>query len=193
MPRQVDHQARRKLIAEALWRVARQRGMDAVSMRHVATEAGVSVGMVQHYFRTKDQMLSFALETIGERVAERIGARLAELPGDCAPVRRVRAMLLELLPLDAARHLEAHVGFAFFTRAAVEPGLATRLREQYPEFVGFVAAEVGRARGDLDADREARALMALVDGLAAHVLVGYESPEGAAEVLEGRLAEVFGG
>ena len=52
MPKKVDRQERRTRIADALMRVAADQGLEAVSLRHVAAEAGVSAGMVQHYFRT---------------------------------------------------------------------------------------------------------------------------------------------
>lgn len=91
----VDHDARRRLIAEALWRVASRHGLDAVSLRHVAAEAGVSMGLVQHYFTTKEDMLRFALETIGERVTQRIGHRVAALSDLSDPHGRVRTVLLD--------------------------------------------------------------------------------------------------
>jgi TetR/AcrR family transcriptional regulator, transcriptional repressor of bet genes len=62
MPKRVDPLAQRRSIAEAVFRLAVARGADAVSMRDVAAEAGVSLGMVQHYFRSKDEMLLFALD-----------------------------------------------------------------------------------------------------------------------------------
>src|ERR1700738_4830412 len=56
---------------------------DAVSLRHVATEAGVSTGMVQHYFRTQDEMRPSA----GEMVMTNTQARA---PADPAPFRAGR-------------------------------------------------------------------------------------------------------
>ena len=58
MPRRVDHQLRRKQLADAVMRLAATEGLEEVSLRHVAAEAGVSTGMVQHYFRTKDEMMT---------------------------------------------------------------------------------------------------------------------------------------
>ena len=69
MPKRVDPLARRHSIAEAVFRLAAARGADAVSLRDVAGEAGVSLGMVQHYFRSKDEMLLFALDHMRDRVA----------------------------------------------------------------------------------------------------------------------------
>ena len=69
MPKRVYLLAQRRSIAEAVFRLAVARGADAVSMRDVAAEAGVSLGMVQHYFRSKDEMLLFALDHMRDRVA----------------------------------------------------------------------------------------------------------------------------
>jgi AcrR family transcriptional regulator len=54
--------------------LAATRGLEAVSLRHVATEAGVSTGMVQHYFRTKDEMMTFALEMVMDNIQARATA-----------------------------------------------------------------------------------------------------------------------
>src|SRR5256885_2732805 len=111
MPRRTDHDARRRRIAEALLRLAGRDGLDAVSLRHVAAEAAVSMGQVQHYFATKGEMLRFALDVVSERVADRIGRRVAALTDDGRddPYTLVRTMLAELLPLDEERRLEAYV------------------------------------------------------------------------------------
>jgi AcrR family transcriptional regulator len=197
VPRQVDHEARRRLIAEALWRVTREGGLDAVTLRQVATEAGVSMGMVQHHFASKDEMLAFALQAIGERVAQRIASRVAALGDDPAPGALVRAVLVEMLPLDEERRLEAHVGFAFLARAAVAPGIARKLGEQYAQLVDFLTGQMHRARRDgqalsqIEATREAESLIALVDGLTAHTLAGLHGPDAGLAVLEHRLERLF--
>lgn len=197
MPRQVDHDARRRLIAEALWRVASRRGLDAVSLRHVAAAAGVSMGMVQHYFTTKDDMLQFALETIGERAAQRIGQQVAALAHASDPHALVRTVLVEMLPLDETRHLEAHVGFAFLARAAVQPGIAERLREQHGQLRDFVAGQIraaqraGQTAADLDPDHEAVVLLSLMEGLTAHTLAGHLGPKAALATFERHLGQLF--
>jgi AcrR family transcriptional regulator len=197
VPRQVDHGARRRLIAEALWRVTRAEGLDAASLRQIATEAGVSMGLIQHYFDSKDEMLAFALETISERVSQRITSRLAALGETPEPSALVRAVLVEMLPLDEPRRLEAHVAFAFLARAAVAPGIAERLRGQYRQLLDFVTSQIqlgrraGEALGPIEAALEAESMIALVDGLAAHTLAGLHDPESALEVFERRLEQVF--
>lgn len=43
MPKQIDHEKRRKQIAEATWRVILERGMEGASARNIAKEAGLSL------------------------------------------------------------------------------------------------------------------------------------------------------
>src|SRR3954467_4457371 len=74
-------------------RVAAHQGLEAVSLRHVATEAGVSTGMVQHYFRTKDEMMTFATgpDASARRTAARRrpgGSRISRVRGSEADGRR---------------------------------------------------------------------------------------------------------
>ncbi|MDQ1250665.1 MAG: hypothetical protein QG597_5044, partial [Actinomycetota bacterium] len=50
MPKIVDHEARRREIVEAMWRIVQREGFAAVSVRSVAAEAGLSKASISHYF-----------------------------------------------------------------------------------------------------------------------------------------------
>ncbi|MGK5643465.1 TetR/AcrR family transcriptional regulator, partial [Streptomyces sp. URMC 126] len=79
MPKQVDHRERREAIARALWRVVEQRGVAHLTVREVAREAGMSHGQLQHYFASREAMLSFAVDFASEQTALRVGRSLAGL------------------------------------------------------------------------------------------------------------------
>ncbi len=194
MPKKVDPQVRRRQIAEALHRVTATHGLDGVSLRHVAAEAGVSAGLVQHWFCTKDQMLQFALETVSEQVETRLARRMAEIEHG-TPRQAVRALLIELLPLDEQRRLEAHVAVAFGARAAVSPEIARSLRAGMDQMRAFLADRIRAAGGAYGADRAERAavaLTALVDGLTAHTLAQQCTPQAAEAALDDHLDRLFG-
>lgn len=194
MPKQVDAQERRQQIAQALHRVTATRGLDDVSLRHVAAEAGVSAGLVQHWFRTKDQMLRFALETVSEQVESRLARSSAAIEHG-SPREAVRALLIELLPLDEQRRLEAHVAVAFGARAAVSPEIARTVRQGMDRMRAFIADRVRSSAGTDRAghpESAATALTALVDGLAAHVLAEQCTPEAAEAALDDHLDTIFG-
>src|SRR3954463_15893549 len=110
MPKQVDHEQRRRVLAEAVFAVIGTRGFEAVSLRDVAEQAGFSMGTVQHYFPAKQQMLLFALGHMRERVLARLQATLAALYGPGKePSRRdlIRAATAVMLPVDEPGREEA--------------------------------------------------------------------------------------
>ena len=159
-------------LTDALVRVVAESGLDAVSVRAVARAAGVSAGAVQYYFPTKDALLHAAYRRVIDRVTER-ATRL--LPASSAK-QFVRALLLELLPLDEEREAELRVGLAFTARSVVSGPLADLYTEGYRELVGALEAALrlavaqGEAAPGLDPRRDAVAAAALADGLAWHLL-----------------------
>ena len=190
MPRKVDHRERRELLADALMRLAAARGLEGVSLRHVAAEAGVSTGMVQHYFRTKDEMMTFAFDMVMDRVRERSQAELAP----ASPRELVRSLLLQVLPLDETRRLENHVALAFLAYAAVKPSIASGLREVVAEMRTYLADQLRAAgpAGGVDPERAAAGLLALVDGLGLQLLSRQYAEEDAVAALDAQLALLFG-
>jgi TetR/AcrR family transcriptional regulator, transcriptional repressor of bet genes len=198
MPRKVDHHSRRTAIAESVWRLIARGGSEAVTMRHVAADAGMSLGQVQHYFATKDALVSFAYELVTERVADRVSMR-DDPATDEEPEPRdvVRDALVEMLPLDEQRTLEAHVAVAFLARAAVAPELAAQLRKTHADLLDLIVDQLrrGQHRGtvpvDLDPVREARTLLAVLDGLTAHVLIGHHSATDAEHAFDAHLDDLF--
>ena len=190
MPRKVDHRERQELLADALMRLAAARGLQEVSLRHVATEAGVSTGMVQHYFRTKDEMMTFALGMVMDRIRERSQAELAP----ASPRKLVRSLLLQILPLDETRRMESHVVLAFLAYAAVKPSIASGVREAAAQMRAFLADQlraVGPVNG-MDPERAAAGLLALVDGLGLQLLSRQYAEQDAVVALDAQLDLLFG-
>jgi AcrR family transcriptional regulator len=191
MPRKVDHQERRTLIADALMRVAAAGGIEAVSLRHVAAEAGVTAGMVQHYFATKDDMMRFALGVIMERTTARINEAMAAQPQPVAPAALVRTLLHALLPLDEPRRADGRVALAFLAHAAVEPSAADLLSVGTWRTAEFLAEQIRRARPDIDAEASAVSLLATMEGLGIYLLGGHYQPDAAVRALDAHLDLIF--
>jgi AcrR family transcriptional regulator len=192
VPKQVDQAARRRAIADALWRVVAREGFEGVSLRHVAAEAGVSMGMVQHYFHTKEQMLGFALDSMEERVGARFAAELAGLPDPPPPRAAVRAFLVQLLPLDETRREEGHSLYALLAGGLRHGELGQRLRVGMGQLREFLTSHLAAGKVAADPKIAAATLMALADGLAAHALGDFLPPETAEAALDAHLDTVFG-
>lgn len=169
MPKVVDHEERRAELAAAVWRLAAREGVESLTVRRVAAEAGWSTGALVHYFRDKEELIRFAFETTVDRVGRRMQAA-AERTEE--PLELARALLVEGLPVDADRRAEVRVWFAVLGLALTRPALARAERVAYRAWRGRLAAalreagERGQLDPELDFDGEAAALVALVDGLA---------------------------
>jgi AcrR family transcriptional regulator len=187
---------RRDALAEAVLRIGMTRGLDRVSVREVAHEADCSIGTVQHYFRTKDEMLVFAFRRVVARTMER-----ALAVDQSKGVRHALAdILAQLLPLDEERRAETTVHLAFATRAAVEPALAEvqsetleSVRSQLTELLLAAGRDAGRRADRRRARRDAVRLLALVDGLALHAVSapGQLTPADLRAALEQTLSSVL--
>ncbi|MEV0586540.1 TetR/AcrR family transcriptional regulator [Nonomuraea sp. NPDC050310] len=191
------HEERRGQIAEALLAIIDRGGLDAVNLRDVAAEAGVSLGSVQHYFRSKDQMLLFALDHISERGSERVRQSLGD--GDQLPRTVLRRVLAELVPTDERRLAELRIATAFTARALVNPALAEHLSTGYAALNDLLvlllrqARQTGDAPTTLDPERAAAGLFALAEGLGTHVLLGQTDASTALAVLDEYLDRLFAG
>ena len=188
MPRLVDHAVRRRQIAEALLAVASARGLHAATMREVAAEAGVSLRLVQYYFRSKDELLAGALEHLAVRLGERVRARTEG-------VADVRGLLLgtlsAVLPDDEEGRrviLTYHAYYAYeLSRGAPPPQGAVDSAALEGLLAGYVerAGREGRTAAGLDAQMVAAELLAVANGLGISVLTGRRDGEAALRVLRG--------
>ena len=73
-PAPVDHDERRARLTEVLLEVVAESGLEGASIRTIAARAGVSIGTVQHYFKTKDEMLQHAYRRVGADLGARAEA-----------------------------------------------------------------------------------------------------------------------
>ncbi|MEU9824574.1 TetR/AcrR family transcriptional regulator [Micromonospora chersina] len=193
MPKRVDHGERRALIADALMRVAAEQGLEAVSLRHVAAAAGVSSGMVQHYFRTRDEMMTFALAVVRDRNEARVTRAIAALGETPAPRELLRTMLAELLPLDEERRADGRVALAFLAYTAVRPAVAAALHDETAALLDFIAGLIRAGAGTtVDPERAAVGLLAVMEGLGIYLLGGHYPPETALAALDNQLDLLFG-
>jgi TetR/AcrR family transcriptional repressor of bet genes len=187
MPRQVDHDERRRHIVEALLHIAGTRGLDAVSLREVAQQAGVSMGAVQHYFASKEEMLQYALRhwltlSVHKGFSDRVRRRLGS---DTGPAAIALAVAAEYLPYDEPSRFDARVGVAFLARGAVDPALAEALGPAARGLADTLAALLGDAY-------QGQRLAALLDGLQKPVLLDALSHDDALAVVRRHLADVLG-
>ncbi|WP_242910863.1 TetR/AcrR family transcriptional regulator [Actinomadura terrae] len=161
MPKVVDHEGRRRDITAAACRVIAESGLAGATMRDIAGAAGCTTGMVMHYFRSKDEVLVAALNSVSQAVADRVAALAAD------PSTGIETLLCECLPMDDRRRLEWLVWIAFWGSAAHDPALAEEQRDRYRtwrEALQLVLETAGHPPG-ARVEEAAETLMTAVDGI----------------------------
>ncbi|MDN3494952.1 TetR family transcriptional regulator C-terminal domain-containing protein [Planococcus sp. APC 4015] len=161
---------RRAEIADAARRIALTRGPAAVTLRSVATEAGVAPALVAHYTPSMEDVVATAFATI---VADELIEieQLVSASGDALP--RMQALLSTLL--DDTRADVTLVWVQAWSLGSNE-ALAAEVRIRMDDWAAFIEAEVraGVASGVFstrDPAAVARQMLGMIDGLNAHALV----------------------
>ena len=188
MPKIVDWDARRDEILSATWRVIARDGIAGATIRAIAREAKCSPGILAHYFDDKDDILGSALLHSHRRV----GARMTEAAAGLSGLAALRAVMLEALPLDDRRDLEAQIEISFWGCALGNPDLrelqhteferlCSRLRGHLEE-----AVKLGELLPDGDLGLATHQLVVLIDGLSAERVLysGRVTPERQIQILD---------
>lgn len=164
MPKIVSHDERRREIARAAWRLIAREGLDGLTTRAVAREAGWSTGVLAHYFENRTDLVLAAFSLVAEDVEARVKDRLER---ENEPEERVWIAVSEGATLDETRLTEARVWFTFIGLAAGIPQLRKEVEDRYAIWYRLVEPELVRAGiPRRRASLVARRLIAMVDGFA---------------------------
>jgi AcrR family transcriptional regulator len=167
LPKIVDHDERRETVAEAAWRVIVRDGLEGATLREISREAGFTTGVIQHYFRDRDELLAFVASQISEQAFDRMTSAIE----NCAPGKACLRQLLEVLVPHDLRTARVSALMSFWARSAIDPVHNAIQARQYETirlaFRGQVTAamEKGEISSERDADDLADHLLAFGDGL----------------------------
>lgn len=172
MPKIVDHEKQRQLVAEAALRLIKKGGLEHATVRNIAVEAGLSVGSMRHYFSTQADLFAFCMNIFLTRVQSRVESMAfgEDLFQD------LQSILLQFLPLDEDRRMEMEVWLSFNAKTLIHPALqslSTGMYEGIHKTIMFVLntlVEHKLAQENMDLEVEAYKLNALIDGLAMHLI-----------------------
>lgn len=171
VPRDADVEQQRTWIAEAVGRLIARGGLEAVSLRNTAREADVSMGRVQHYFSTKDELLLDALQRSYRSMETRVAARVDASAGEARGV--LVAILEEILGEHPETRDAIRINMAFAARALDDPRVAAILTEGDGEIIALAEQVIMTHRADvdppIDPQQEARVLFAMASGLGSSV------------------------
>lgn len=165
MPKIIDHDERRALLAQAALRVVRRAGVEGTTIRSIAAEAGWSRGVIEHYFDNRDDLLAFCYRHALASVFPTVG----DLSGD--PLDRLVASLLTWLPTDEDGRTDNVIWLDFVGRVRGNEHLRATLAEIDAEWVAATAERFTEVAADpahrltVEPVEAARLMSAVVDGL----------------------------
>jgi AcrR family transcriptional regulator len=135
-----------RIVDGAITVIARD-GLDALSIRRVAAEAGVAIGTIQYHHPTRAELVLAALQ----RTAQRQQVRAMAAPRAPTIIATLVARLALLLPHDDPSREEAIVWVALAAAAARDPLVGPHQRQLVKQTVSAIEALLDRAidSGDL--------------------------------------------
>lgn len=172
MPKQVNHEERRRIIAEATWEMIMKKGIEGTSVRAIADEANLSLGSLRHYFSSQEELLSYSMDLVKERVTERLEKKFTQdIPMDELIVH----FFLEIIPLEEQSRLEMTVWFHFMANVQFRHKFEgdDGILEALNQLLSVLEAN-NRLKSGINLQEEIETLYALVDGLAIHCLFAPE-------------------
>jgi len=198
MPKIVDVEQRRRQLVEAVWALAVRGGIEQVTLRKVADEAGVSMGHVQHYYASMQALISDALDRAVRAVNANIENAISAVD-DAGPEAVLRACLHALISPDEESARLMRFSLAVAGRAVSDPTMARVLAPGDDELLSFTAGIITAARQErgfepheeerIDAD----ICWSLATSLGVDVALGYRSPDAAGRVLDHHIDSLISG
>jgi AcrR family transcriptional regulator len=171
MPKIVDVEASKMRIVKATWAVIATEGIQSVSMRRVAAQAGCTTGLITHYFRDKDELVTSAYRLVLDRMLADASARVAQERHVCD---RLLAAVEAIEPSGPQMKQFTIVLMNFWGQAAFNAAYAARCRQDYRRWRRLIARVVrqGIASRELRAHTDVRVLTDLITLLSDGLSVG---------------------
>jgi AcrR family transcriptional regulator len=159
-----------ELLAKAV-AISQAEGLSAVTLRRVATDLGVTPGLVSHYFSAAEQLIAAAFRAAA--VADLAEAR-ARVDAAQSPTAKIDALMNYVL--DDVSEEAGALWLDAWSLGRRNPTLAaeaTALTEDWLQFIGDVVREGARSRDFSvpDVAVTARRLLILIDGLGAQKVI----------------------
>lgn len=167
MPKIVDHELQRQKFIEAAMRLIAREGLEGVTMRAVATEAGLSYGSLFHYFSSKDDLLMHAVRLSTSAQTSRVNAYSTRYSG----LKALEHLLCDDVIINDSSRDAWMVWMTFLYKAAVHKPFAEMNAELIDGWLSRIAGlleearDLGEVAANIDLQREALATWAFSAGI----------------------------
>jgi transcriptional repressor BetI len=175
MPKLGMEEIRRRQLIEATIASIHEVGFAESSLSRISAKAGVSTGIVHHYFEDKAELLESTLRALGTKLRLSVVRRLSTAR---TPTERLLAVLDGNLGTDTFTAESVSAWLAFWAQVPNSPRLAriqhvtiSRLRDNLVHALKLM--------GRRDAQEIARVTEALIDGLWLRAALAEDGPDSA--------------
>ena len=175
---EASRDAKRKLPAERhgelltkAVEISQAEGLSAVTLRRVATDLGVTPGLVSHYFSSAEQLIAAAFGTAAVADLDQARASVEGAAGATGKIDALMGYVLDDVSEDAsALWLDA------WSLGRRNPTLAAEAAALTDDWLAFIRGivEAGRESGEFtvaDVDVAAQRLLIMIDGLGAQKVI----------------------
>ena len=161
-----DHlTARREQILEAARVCFLRNGLHNTSMQDLIREAGLSVGAVYRYFRSKNEIIS----AIAESVAGNLTAYLDDLARrePRVPIGEAMSLVLDVVDVQIGPNGNFPIALQVWAEATRDPAIGEIVKNRYDGMRSAFTVLAGRAvdAGELPADADVEAVGAALFGM----------------------------
>jgi AcrR family transcriptional regulator len=167
MPKIVDHDLQKEKFIVAAMRLIASHGLEGVTMRAVAAEAGLSYGSLFHYFDSKDDLLMHAVRYSTSAQTRRVNEYRSRYSG----LKALEHLLCDDVIINESSRDAWMVWMTFLYKAALHEPFAKMNAELIEGWLDRIAGllKEAQANGDistaLDVEQEAMASWAFSAGI----------------------------
>lgn len=177
VPKIVDHDERRKEIADAVLDLIARVGIDGVTLREVARVSGWSTGILSHYGGSRDELLLLALRRAAELAGESF--RKASQDTSLSDLDKITEIIYESLPVGHSRLALQRIFLFYYARAATTTDdlFSAEMRRYLENWRRVIArcvdriTESGGLPPEADSARIAADIAAIADGSSLHAIL----------------------
>jgi AcrR family transcriptional regulator len=159
---------RRADLVQAAIRCLAEGGIAAFKMERIAAEAGVSLGLLPHYFKSKTELLA---EVYRAALYDDVHRKIAELDDTAigSPTERLCRIVDAIIDPDYLKPANLTVWLALWGEIVVNPELRLAHRALYRSYLKSLSVLIGEVAEErqrrVNGTEIARSLQALIDGL----------------------------
>lgn len=164
MPKIGMQSIRKQQLIQATLAVINEVGMQEASIALIARKAGVSNGIISHYFRDKNGLLEAAMRHIQYQLGFAVAIRLRML-SDATPKQRIQAIVEGNFDTSQTSEAAMKTWLAFWASSMHQPNLNRLQKVNDRRLYSNLSYEFGRVLTKVQARMAAKGLAALIDGL----------------------------